>query len=81
MKLTDTIRQMIAGTPVDKKKLLAAAEHQEHLLHESRELLDQLYTQVGLHHGQQIKALTAKFTGQRFNEKEYLYDRNPDGQE
>jgi len=78
--ITDAIKQKSLNGQIKESDALAIAKKADELLAEALEMLTNCKKQVGMFIGGEISELQAKIKGEQFNEREYNYERLPDGQ-
>jgi hypothetical protein len=78
--ITDALKQKSLNGQIKESDALAIAKRADELLASAFEMLTTCKKQVGMFIGGEISELQAKIKGEQFNEREYNYERLPDGQ-
>jgi len=81
MNVTKSLKEKSINGQIKESDAITIAKKADELLTESVILMDELKKHFGLFIGGQISELQAKIKGIAFNEREYNYERRPDGQE
>ena len=79
-RLQDAIRRASANGVITLATALSIAKQFDQDEEQSLNLLTRLKTNVGMDLGADIRAHEAKLKGQFFNEKNYHFERLPEGQ-